>query len=97
MKARGTHSLFRQESLMRELHRTPTVVEELGVPGFPRSLHSTRRGVRLTSIRPVGSGWARRNFLRGLSHPFQRADSRPHRAEEVFYRTRAPLLAHIVT
>ena len=33
MKARGTHSLPRQESLVRELHRTPTVVEELGVHG----------------------------------------------------------------
>jgi hypothetical protein len=35
IKACGTHSLPRQESLVRELHRTPTVVEELGVPGFP--------------------------------------------------------------
>jgi len=33
MKARGTHSLPKQESLVRELHRTPTVVEELGVHG----------------------------------------------------------------
>jgi len=33
IKARGTHSLPRQESLVRELHRTPTVVEELGVHG----------------------------------------------------------------
>lgn len=97
MKARGTNSLPRQESLVRELHRTHTVVEELGVPGFPRSPHSTRRGVRLISTCPAGSGWASRNFLRGLSPPYQRADARPHRAEEVFYRTRAPLLAQIVT
>jgi len=97
MTPRGTHSLLRQESLVRELHRTPTVVEELDVPGFPRSPHSTRRGVRLTSTCSAASGWASRNFLRGLSPPFQRADSRPHRAEEVFYRTRAPLLARIIT
>ena len=37
MTARGTHSLPTQESLVRELHRTPTVVEELDVPGFPPS------------------------------------------------------------
>lgn len=35
MKARGTHSLPRQESLVGELHRTPTVVEELGIHGLP--------------------------------------------------------------
>lgn len=33
MKARGTHFLPREGSLVRELHRTPTVVEELGVHG----------------------------------------------------------------
>jgi hypothetical protein len=34
MKARGTHSLPRQESLVRELHRTLTVVEG-SEPPFP--------------------------------------------------------------
>jgi len=97
MTARGTHSLPRQESLVRELHRTPTVVKELDVRGFPRSPHSTRRGVRLTTTHSAGPGWASCNLLSGLSLPHQRADSRPHRAEEVFCRTRAPLLAHIVT
>jgi len=99
MKARGAHSLPRQESLVRgELHRTPTVVEVLGVPGFPRSLHSTRRGIRSTTTRFAGSGWASRNLLRGLNPPSPaRAHSRLHRAEEAFYRTRAPLLACIVT
>ena len=33
IRARGTHSLPRQESAVRGLQRTPTVVEELGVRG----------------------------------------------------------------
>ena len=131
MKARGTHSLPKQESLVRELHRTPTVVEELGaglppVPAFNRTWHTfdydplcwlwvgscrsnlfwliahrcSAKNYRFPQPHDFGSNsWngTSRNLLRGLSPPCHRAHSRRHRAEEVFYRTRAPLLTYIVT